>query len=90
MQRVSLMKSDKTMKRALEILAMMMIGDGVLAAFGPRRHVTLWRGRARGSGWNRMLTWFAEHRKGTRVIGAVEIVAGLALARGQSWRASHA
>ena len=79
------MNAKTTMKRTLEVLAMTMIGDGVLALIGPRRHVTLWTPRDRASRWNRMMTWFVQHRRGTRAIGAVEIVAGVALARRQ-WR----
>jgi hypothetical protein len=89
MQPVHAMKPASTTKRALEILAMMMIGDGMLAAIGPRRHVLLWRGRTRGSRWNRMLAYFVEHRRGTRAIGAIEIALGLALARWQ-WRSLRA
>ncbi len=79
------MKAERTIKRTVEVLAMTMIGDGVLAVIGPRRHVTLWKPRDGASWWNRMLRWFVQHRRATRAIGAVEIVAGVALAQRQ-WR----
>jgi hypothetical protein len=85
MQTVCVMKTDRIMKRSMELLAMLMIGDGVLAAIGPRRHVTLWMSRGSTSRWNRRLSWFAEHRGATRAIGVTELVVGFALARWQ-WR----
>lgn len=69
--------------RILEVVAMTMIGDGVLALVGPCRHAALWRGRSRR--WNRMLDTFIERPQLTRAVGALEAAAGVALASWQ-WR----
>lgn len=60
---------------------MMMIGDGMLALVGPRRHSALWlRGSPRRE---RALTFFVERPQLTRVVAGVEIAAGVLLAARQ-------
>ncbi len=60
--------------RASELAAMAMIGDGVLGAVMPERHVTRWiMGPER---W-RPLRVFADHPGLTRAIGAAEAAAGI-------------
>jgi hypothetical protein len=64
-----------------EILGLMMVGEGVIAMVHPRGHVRLWEGGARW--WQRMMGPFANHPQLTRVVGAVEAVAGFYLASRQ-------
>ena len=69
--------------RLLELVAMTLIGDGVLALIGPRRHVAMWRGRSRR--WNEMIETFLERPQLTRAIATAEVLGGVALAHRQ-WR----
>jgi hypothetical protein len=73
-----------TVRRGLETLAMLMIGDGLLALAWPRGHVSVWR---RGpAGWRRFLDYFAERPMLIAGVGAAEAVAGFWLARRQARR----
>lgn len=68
-------------ERLVESLAMMMIGDGVLAVLEPRRHVALWV-----SGpplWRALVEPFADRPGLTRCLGAAEVVLGVWLASRQ-------
>jgi hypothetical protein len=61
--------------RIQETVAMMMIGDGVLAASRPQEHCSLW---LRGPGpWQQAVGWFVDHPQVTRALGIVEVAAGL-------------
>ena len=72
---------ERTTKRLGESAGMLMIGDGVLGVIHPREHCLLWRG---GPGWWRStIDWFTMHPGTTRSFAAVEIAAGLWLARRQ-------
>jgi len=66
---------DKT--RARHIAAMMMISDGVAAMISPRRLALAWVGGPRW--WSKSMVWLAKHPTATRVIGAAEAAAGVAL-----------
>ena len=70
-----------TKARWLELLAVTMIGDGVLGVVQPHRHVALWR---RGpAAWRAMFDIFAERPALTRCFGAAETAFGLWLAAQQ-------
>lgn len=61
-----------------DILAIMMIGDGVLSMVRPREHVGLWR---RGPGpWRNLVEYFEHRPTLTATLGAVSVMAGLWLA----------
>ena len=69
-------------QRLKECLAMLMIGDGVLAMVEPRRHVRLWE---RGPNWwTAMAEPFEERPNLTRFLGAGEVAFGVWLALRQS------
>jgi hypothetical protein len=64
----------------LETLAMLMIGDSVLALISPRRHVALW---ISGPGfWQRTVTPLLRRPNLVRTLGLAGLVAGVWLA----WR----
>jgi hypothetical protein len=70
------------MKRRLkELLAMMMIGEGVIAAIAPRRHTLLWNTGPRPL--RRLVVYFARRPQITRILGAAEVGLGYWLARRQ-------
>ena len=61
-----------------ESLAMMAIGDGVLAAAFPVQHVDRWTLGPKA--WRAYLRWFSDHPGLTRVAGAAEVAGGIAWA----------
>lgn len=62
-------------KRALEVLGLMMIGEGVIGLLHPRRYSLFWK---IGPDWMRnSMDTLAEHREMTRLLCVGEIVAGL-------------
>ncbi|MEW6638616.1 MAG: hypothetical protein AB1425_17580 [Actinomycetota bacterium] len=65
-------------KRFTELIAMLAIGDGVIALVAPRRHSLLWRFGPEG--YRRAMEAFAERPALTRVLAAVEVAGGLWLA----------
>lgn len=68
-------------ERMKECVAMMMIGDGVLAVVDPVRHMSLWE---RGpSWWRAMIDPFVRQPELTRCIGVAEALAGVWLASRQ-------
>jgi hypothetical protein len=69
-------------KRAMECVAMMMIGDGVLALVEPRRHVSLWVAGPRW--WRAMMEPFLDRPGLSRCVGAGEVALGVWLAHRQS------
>jgi hypothetical protein len=68
-------------RRILEVVAMMMIGDGMIGLIAPRRHVLLWDGGPRI--WRRVTESCVRHTSMTRTIGLVSLVGGLLLASRQ-------
>lgn len=71
-----------TGRRGFEMLAMLMIGDGLLALAWPQRHVFIWRRGPRA--WRRVADYFQARPGLTAWLGAAEAVAGLWLARRQT------
>ena len=65
-------------RRAMEVTAMMMIGDGLLALTEPQRHCMLWKAGPRF--WERMMEPFVDHPTMTRALGAAELALGFWLA----------
>ena len=65
-------------KRAAEMAAIFMIGDGLLGLFQPERHVDLWRSRF--DGVDALIRPFADRPGARRLYGLVQVAAGLALA----------
>lgn len=65
-------------KRAGEMAAVFMIGDGMLGLLQPRRHVALWRTPV--ATVDALVRPFASRPGWRRSYGAVQIAAGLALA----------
>jgi hypothetical protein len=72
------MKTNCIGKRALEVLGLLMIGEGVVGMIHPRRYSLFWK---RGPQWLRNTAdLFAEHGDATRVLCIAEATAGLWLA----------
>lgn len=68
-------------KRSKELLAITMIGDGVLAVLQPRRHAQLWKEGPES--WQAMVDPLLERPGLTRVLGAASVALGLWLASRQ-------
>jgi len=66
------------LKMSAEMLAILMIGDGVLALAQPRRHMQLWN--AGPEPWRNLCTYLEERPTLTMAIGAASIALGLWLA----------
>ena len=66
------------MRRIAEVVAMLMIGEGVLTLVAPRRHSLLWEFGPEG--YKRAIEAFAEHPTLTRLVAAAEAGLGLWLA----------
>ena len=66
------------MRRITEVVAMLMIGEGVLTLVAPRRHSLLWEFGPEG--YKRAIEAFAEHPILTRLVAAAEGGLGLWLA----------
>ena len=67
-------------RRAAEMAAGFMIGDGMLGLLQPTRHVALWRSRV--GAVDGLVRPFAGHPMRRRAYGLLQIAAGLALAAG--------
>ena len=63
--------------RVKYLAAMMLIGDGALALLRPQRDALTWNVGPKS--WNDLMSYLSDHPRMTRVIGAGEIAAGLAL-----------
>jgi hypothetical protein len=68
-------------RRAREVVGMMMVGDGALAALEPVGHCRIWQRGPRS--WKRLVSFFVQRPVLTRVIGVAEMGAGLWLAARQ-------
>ena len=66
------------MRRIAELIAMLMIGEGVLTLVAPRRHSLLWEFGPEG--YRRAIEAFAEHPTLSRLVAAAEAGLGLWLA----------
>lgn len=65
-------------KRFKELLAILMVGDGVIGLAAPRRHSLLWRFGPEG--YRRLMAAFAERPILVRLLSAASVGAGLWLA----------
>ena len=72
------MKQDLILKRLLELGGLILIADGVLTLFRPRRRSLLWHCGPQLT--KAMTEELVDHPKTSRVIYAAEIAVGLALA----------
>lgn len=66
------------LRRAAEMAAMFMIGDGVLGLLQPVRHVALWRSRVGAA--DALVRPFAGLPARRRAYGVAQVAAGIALA----------
>lgn len=66
------------MRRLIELVAMLAIGDNVLAMISPRRHLSLWRSGPRW--WERMMEPFIKRPNLMRFLGLVGLIASIWLA----------
>ena len=74
--------------QVLELVAIAMIGDGVLGVLFPKGHARLWKiGPAQ---WQDATEKFAENPDATRIASAAEIIIGvvLAFAQHEKWEKS--
>jgi hypothetical protein len=65
-------------RRLLEIVAMMLVGDGLLSMVDPKRHCGLWDFGPKAC--REFIEEFETHPNLTRILGAVEAVLGLVMA----------
>jgi uncharacterized protein YjeT (DUF2065 family) len=68
-------------KRIVQLIGMVLIGDGILSALAPKRHARLWRGGPKG--WRRLMRNAEREPDRTRSFGVAEAALGLWLARRQ-------
>jgi hypothetical protein len=68
-------------QRITELLALFLVGDGILSAVDPKRHCLLWE--IGPESCRHAMDEFARHPAVTRVVGAVEAIAGVWLASRQ-------
>lgn len=81
------MNRHQVTDRTKEMIGLMFIGDGVLAAAWPREHALLW---LQGPEWWRdIVRPFAENPNVTRLLGIAEVGVGLWLARQSMNRSAH-
>ena len=66
------------MRKILEIVAILMIGEGLLSAIRPEGHVALWRNGPQG--YRDLMDKFMENPGLTRALGVAELGLGLWLA----------
>jgi hypothetical protein len=65
-------------RRAAEMAAVFMIGDGLLGILQPRRHVALWRSDVRAL--DALVRPFGERPTHRRAYGVLQVGAGILLA----------
>lgn len=75
--------NPQVMDRTKEMVGLVLIGDGVLAAAWPEKHALLWLQGPEA--WREMVRPFAQNPGVTRLLGLAELGVGLWLAR-QSMR----
>lgn len=69
---------NQPLKLSAEMLAIVMVGDGVIALTQPRRHMQLWN--AGPEPWRNLVSYFEERPLLTRAVGLASIGLGLWLA----------
>ena len=67
--------THRLMRQGLELLAMMMIGDGLIASLRPRSHLRLWR--AGPAPWRRLVLEMERRPALSAAVGAAEAALGL-------------
>ena len=67
-----------SMRRIAELVAMLMVGEGVLTFIAPRRHSLLWEFGPEG--YKRAIETIAEHPTLSRLVAAAEPGLGIWLA----------
>lgn len=72
------------MRAAADITAIILIGDGVVGALTPSRHVR--RYECGPMAWRKTMRWFARRPELTRGLALVELGSGLALTLGLAQR----
>lgn len=72
----------------LELVAIAMIGDGVLGVLFPKGHARLWK--IGPSAWQEATEQFAQNPDATRILSLAEIIIGvvLAFAQHEQWEES--
>lgn len=65
-------------RRIMETLAILTVGDGVIAVVSPREHSLLWEVGPEGA--RKVARFFAENPNYMRLIGAAQITFGLLFA----------
>lgn len=72
----------------LELVAIAMIGDGVLGVLFPKGHARLWK--IGPSAWQDATEKFADNPDATRILSLAEIIIGvvLAFAQHEKWEES--
>ena len=65
--------TDRLKRQGLELLAMMMIGDGLIASLRPRSHLRLWR----AGPWRRIVLEMERRPALSAALGAAEAAVGL-------------
>ena len=71
-------------RRMKELLAMLIIGDGILAVLFPRRHCLLWKTGPKV--YRDLMQEFAQRPGMTRLLGLLEAALGIWLASRQQPR----
>lgn len=71
-------------RRAKEVAAMLIVGDGLLSLLFPRRHVLLWTFGPRA--YREAMEKFVAHPNATRAVALAEIALGAWLGRQQETR----
>lgn len=72
------------MKAAADIIAIALIGDGVVGALTPARHAQ--RYEQGPAAWRDAMGWFVERPQLTRALALLELGSGLALTLGVAQR----
>ncbi len=72
---IGVIELDRSIK---ELVAIAVIGDGVVGLVAPRRHSLLWKFGPEG--YQETLRWFAEHPGVVRLLAAAELGGGIWLA----------
>ena len=81
MRRDNLTTTQLSVRRAAEMAAVFMIGDGLLGMIQPQRHVELWRSNV--SAVDMLVRPFGGHDTRRRMYGLLQFACGIALAARQ-------
>jgi hypothetical protein len=67
------MEEAMAQRRIFELLATVLIGDGVVFLYNPRSHMLIWIDLLDLPVWQRFVRWFADHPNVGRLTGAAEL-----------------